>query len=226
MVRHMLSKVQHSPAAFHKILPHVERVLAYLKKENSEHSRAYLQCIVNLCTALMDHFPSYPRLYDGLRRSLEPFRPTLNYGRTLDCPSWSDGVAAVTEMVSVGRVGLNNLGNTCYMNSVLQALFMTKVFRNDLLKSAEETVPLLSKLQTLFALLQHSRRASLSPADILALARPPGFQPGHQHDSSEFLGYLLDVLHEQEKTVGSGGDDVASGELNVHLNIVKFVVTE
>lgn len=78
---------------------------------------------------------------------------------------------------------------------------MTKMFRNDLLTSNHDGVPLLSKLQVLFALLQHSRKASLSPSDILSLARPPGFQPGHQHDSSEFLGYLLDVLHEQEKSV-------------------------
>jgi ubiquitin carboxyl-terminal hydrolase 35/38 len=98
------------------------------------------------------------------------------------------------------------LGNTCYMNSVLQALFMTKPFRNEILLYDKDMTPLLSKLQTLFALLQHSKRYSMSPNDILNLARPPGFLPGHQHDSSEFLGYLLDVLHEQEKTAACSND--------------------
>lgn len=215
VVRHMLSKVQHSPEAFHKVIPHVNGLLSRLKRENSESSRLYLQYIVNLCMALMEHFPGYPHLYENLRRCLEPFKPTVNYNQTLNCSSWSDGSEPViAPFCGNGKVGLNNLGNTCYMNSVLQALFMTKLFRNDLLISSRDGVPLLAKLQVLFALLQHSRRTSLSPSDILTLARPPGFLPGHQHDSSEFLGYLLDVLHEQEKTVYTSiqCEDAVAGE--------------
>lgn len=204
VVQHMLSKIQHSPEAFHKIIPHVGKVLTSLSIENTESSNFYLQTVVNLCMALMEHFPGYSHLYDPLRRSLEPFNPAVNYSETLNCKSWSDGVHSVTALRSeASKVGLNNLGNTCYMNSVLQALFMTKLFRNDLLLSNKDAVPLLSKLQVLFALLQYSKRSALSPSDILALARPPGFQPGQQHDSSEFLGYLLDILHEQEWTVCS-----------------------
>lgn len=203
VIQHMLSKVQHSPDAFHKIIPHVGTVVKYLEKEGTESSLVYLQTIVNLCMALMEHFPGYPGLYEPLKRVLEPYNPAVNYSETLKCRSWTDGMHSVINVYcNKGKVGLNNLGNTCYMNSVLQALFMTKLFRNDLLISNNDAVPLLSKLQVLFALLQHSRRPALSPADILTLARPPGFQPGHQHDSSEFLGYLLDVLHEQERTVG------------------------
>lgn len=80
---------------------------------------------------------------------------------------------------------------------------MTKTFRNELLLYHQEAT-LLTMMQALFALLQHSKRSSLSPTDILNLSRPPGFVPGHQHDSSEFLGYLLDTLHEQEKNIASG----------------------
>lgn len=214
VVYHMLTKIQNSPAAFHKVIPHVKNLLSSLKRENTESSLMYLQDVVNLCMALMDLFPGYPHLYENLRHCLEPYKPSVNYKQTLDCSTWSDSSEPViVPFCGKGKVGLNNLGNTCYMNSVLQALFMTKLFRNDLLMSSRDGVPLLSKLQVLFALLQHSRRASLSPSDILSLARPPGFQPGHQHDSSEFLGYLLDVLHEQEKSVyiSSQGDDAAAG---------------
>jgi ubiquitin carboxyl-terminal hydrolase 35/38 len=207
MLSSMLSQTQSNPVAFHKIIPHVTSVVKYLYKEKSESSLSYLQEIVNVCVNLMEHFSEYSNMYIGLKKELEPYLPASNYKQTVSGRSWLDGNSSLTPIyASSGKVGLNNLGNTCYMNSVLQALFMTKPFRNEILLYDKDMTPLLSKLQTLFALLQHSKRYSMSPNDILNLARPPGFLPGHQHDSSEFLGYLLDVLHEQEKTAACSND--------------------
>jgi ubiquitin carboxyl-terminal hydrolase 35/38 len=47
--------------------------------------------------------------------------------------------------------------------------------------------------------LLHSTRPELTPKEVLQAARPTDFFPGHQQDSSEFLGHLLETLHEQEK---------------------------
>lgn len=203
IVKKMLSCMQDSPDAFHKIVlnvPKIIQILAQDKKDKS--SMTCLQDIVNLCSCLMERFPGYDQ-YEPLHRIFLRYPPSPNYKTYLLCLPWSNYINNLTILKSEsGKVGLNNLGNTCYMNSVLQALFMTKLFSNNLLLN-EYKWPLLSKLQSLFVLLQYSQRVSLSPNDILHLARPPGFQRGHQHDSSEFLGYLLDVLHEQEKIIAN-----------------------
>ncbi|XP_076272279.1 deubiquitinating apoptotic inhibitor [Rhynchophorus ferrugineus] len=205
----MLTRMRHSPQAFHKVIPHAPKVIELLGKDES--GKCYIGALINLLAALMDNFPGYPTLYEPLQELLKSFCLTKNYKDVFnaDAREWS-----ITSAVSVplksptGKVGLYNLGNTCYMNSILQALYMTKTFRNQVLLQNDVVMPLFSKLQVLFALLQHSKKFCLSPNDILTLLRPPGFVLGHQHDSSEFLGYLLDTLHEQEKSkqIGNGNN--------------------
>ncbi|TNV85471.1 hypothetical protein FGO68_gene12743 [Halteria grandinella] len=125
------------------------------------------------------------------------------------------------------RKGLMNLGNTCYMNSVLQALYQIKDFRDDLLcideslilltknpeleeSGQQNAVPLQQKiksglfqLQRLFMQLsEHSVRNQIAPRQFKALALPDFFRQNggyEQHDSQEFVNMFLDKIDRELK---------------------------
>ncbi len=139
---------------------------------------------------------------DGPRLFLYPF---------LQRPIENQLKSGVVYDQSSGRVGLNNLGNTCFMNSALQCLshaapltryFLTNQYKKDInssnplgtggkLAAAYESV-----IRSLW--MAKPRQYSISPRALkraIALFAPR-FAGTSQHDSQEFLAFLLDGLHE------------------------------
>ncbi|XP_067631153.1 ubiquitin carboxyl-terminal hydrolase 38 [Eurosta solidaginis] len=206
IVFHMLSSIDQTPVVFHKILPKFTRVVAHLKQQSNtsedyaEDTKTILQKLVDLTKSLMVRFYGYDDLYEQVELAIKDIPYSVgvsSYGSGLENADDNSATAEILPHDSNAKVGLVNLGNTCYMNSVLQALAMTKEFSREILLSQSKS-PLMVNMQQQIALMLYSRRFELTPSRVLNATRPPGFSAGVQQDSSEYLGYLLETLHEQE----------------------------
>lgn len=108
-----------------------------------------------------------------------------------------------------GKMGLRNLGNTCFMNSALQCLSHTEIITryflsNEYLKDINKDNPLgtggnlATEYDNLLKELWFGTTPSTSPGNFKrAVGRfAPQFSGFQQHDSQELLAYILDGLHE------------------------------
>ncbi|XP_013137932.1 PREDICTED: ubiquitin carboxyl-terminal hydrolase 46-like isoform X2 [Papilio polytes] len=116
----------------------------------------------------------------------------------LRLPAWGAAAAAANDLTVGRKVGLLNRGNTCYVNSVMQALLATRGFSNYVVLHMNDRA-YWAKLAELFAKMKYSVSTKVDPSDFYETMNSMKFDMHIQHDTSEFLGYFFDLLLSYER---------------------------
>jgi ubiquitin carboxyl-terminal hydrolase 7/11 len=110
--------------------------------------------------------------------------------------------------VRLSITGLRNMGNTCYINSMIQCLFASSKFRDIFLDNKFEGYfnpnfkkqRISSSLSLLFKKMYLNGGCSIVPSGFLKACiqlRPDLKIPSEQQDTQEFLMFLLGQLHDE-----------------------------
>ncbi|KYB28299.1 ubiquitin carboxyl-terminal hydrolase 47 [Tribolium castaneum] len=115
----------------------------------------------------------------------------------------SNNVEAMSVVETTNYVGLVNQAMTCYLNSLVQALFMTPEFRNAIYNwefdGQNEARSIPYQLQKLFLNLQTSTRSAVETTDLTTSFGWQGSEAWHQHDIQELCRVMFDALERKFK---------------------------
>ena len=126
----------------------------------------------------------------------------------LDSGSRPRGTAGFEQ--AAGQTGLRNLGNSCYMNAVIQCLRACEPLRQDLTDETLDKGPLGQCLRTVMQELGRNEWDYLSPFQLLHqlyLTDPALFAPGQTADCGECCSlFLQKCISNRSRYIGNAAD--------------------
>ncbi|KAK2720979.1 ubiquitin carboxyl-terminal hydrolase 47-like isoform X2 [Artemia franciscana] len=148
-----------------------------------------------------------PRKKESADTSQSNANPSYGLRPSTSLPMLTNGPSNYPSYLNspTGFVGLVNQAMTCYLNSLLQTLYMTPEFRNALYQwrfdeSSEEAAKSIPyQLQKLFLLLQTSQKTAVETTQLTRSFGWDSSEAWQQHDIQELCRVMFDALEHKFK---------------------------
>ncbi|KAF9329638.1 Ubiquitin carboxyl-terminal hydrolase 35 [Podila minutissima] len=230
VLRFLLLGYTHSPNLFNNV---VQGLIPLLMSCRKPEDREFSTEVCNLAQILAIHFGDNGEIEAKVSKARTFLRLPIvtridalqairdnSWKKSLHIQNTSAGEWARPKFTQpLGKVGLVNLGNSCFMNSALRALYCSPEFKNAILSSTQKMDPskvMTTKLRDTFVGLSTSRLSVFTPSPLYKTL-PDWLNDGHQQDAAEFTKILFSRL-EDESPISK---DALSSFRGVMINRVK-----
>ena len=151
--------------------------------------------VFHLIIFILNNIPKENKLYLDIIKKLSKYHE-IGFWKTKSVKNWE---LDTSELNKQKYIGLKNLSSTCYMNSILQQIFMIPMLRETLLSikhTKEKTV--LFELQLLFSALKVYESQYYDPSSFV-IANKLNFY--EQMDADEYFGIFIDKIESDIKNL-------------------------